>query len=269
MLYLQTALFYEGKPYIDKYRLRKIQAHGGFQLFEGDNARLIVSGPGPVNAAAAAAHMLTRYSAGLTDMFVNIGSAGSAVFTIGDIILCHKIVNTFTGKALYPDMMYKHPFQEGTLSSVGAEGQLSGYDLIDMEGAFACGAAQSFLPSAQIHCVKVISDNLQPGAVTPDELLKLMSDTSVAISGWLDELPGSDRPACPFTDEEGRLMELVGGQLHMSFAMIKRLQKLCGQAKARGLDLIEILSEYSDIITQKNEGKKVFTELTARLCEGS
>ena len=268
MLYLQTALFYEAKPFIDVYRLKRVSAPGRFQAYECDNRRLIVSGPGPACAAAAAAHMLTRHGAGRADIFVNIGSAGSTVFNIGDIVLCHKIINAFTKKSFYPDMLYKHPFREGALSSVGRPAGDAGYELADTEGAFVYEAAQTFLPSPRIHCVKVVSDHLRPGEVTPDGLSKLMAEAAGVIAAWLDALPEPESRAPVFTEGESRLMDLISGRLSMSYAMSQKLRGVCARAKAGGLDIETILSGYSEIITQKNEGKKVFAELTGRLSEG-
>ena len=262
MIFMLTSLFFEAKPYIDMYRLKKIPAPGGIQIFEGDNRRLAVSGPGPVNAAAAAAYMLTRYAALRTDTFANIGAAGSAAFHAGDIVLCHKIVNTFTGKALYPEMLYKHPFHEGALGSVGQPASKSDYALADMEGAFAYEAAQTFLPSSQIQCIKVISDNLSPGSVTREGLEKLMYETAGAIGGWLESIAGADKPADIFSDGETRLMELISENLHMTFAMRQKFWQACGRAKIRDLNITEVLSGYSgNIAKDKKEGKAAFISL--------
>ncbi|MDR2650224.1 MAG: hypothetical protein LBB94_10980, partial [Clostridiales bacterium] len=137
MLYIITALFCEAKPYIGIYRLKRTAAPGNIQLFEGETCRLAVGGVGSVHAASAAAYLPARYTPNREDLFVNIGAAGSGVFNIGEIVLCHKIVNTFTGKEFYPEMLYRHPFREGALGSVGSPARASVYELTDMEGAFA------------------------------------------------------------------------------------------------------------------------------------
>ena len=271
MLYILTALFCEAKPYIEIYQLKRASAPGGIQLFEGVNCRLAVSGAGPVNAAAAAAYLLTRYTAGRTDIFINdifinIGAAGSKVFNIGEIILCHKIINAFTNKALYPEMLYKHPFREGILCSAGRPASDSSYELTDMEGAFAYEAVQTFLPSSQIHCIKVISDNLCPGSVTAESIGKLMSDTAEPIRGWLDTLTEPEEPIDILTAEENSLMDIVSKNLRLTFAMNQKLRQNCRQAKIRGLNIVHILLEASKAkSTEKNEGKAMFAKLISRL----
>ena len=269
MLYLLTALFYEAKPYIKLYWLKRIPAPGGIQLFEGDSRLLAVSGAGPVNAAAAAVYMLTRYPPGRADVFINIGAAGSSVFNIGEIVLCHKITNTFTGKDLYPDMLYRHPFREGILGTAGRISSESDYELTDMEGAFIYEAAQKFLPSAQIHCIKVISDSMRPTSVNAEGLEALMSETAEAVHGWLESLAEEDMSADVFTDEENHLIDLISEHLRLTFAMARKLKKVCGQAKTRGLDMSTVLLEYSQIVSRgKREGKDIYAKLIERMSEG-
>ena len=256
------ALFCETKPYIYTYRLKKVPAPGSIQLFEGNNCRLAVSGAGAVSAMTASVYMLTRYAAQCNDTFVNIGAAGSTAFNTGEIVLCNKTVNTFTGKTLYPELLYKHPFREGVLGTVGKIAAESDYDLIDMEGAFVYEAAQMFLPSSQIHCIKVISDNLRPESVTPVSLEKLMSETAGAICSWLDSISEPDKPVKILTAEEDQLIDLISSHLRLTFAMIQQLRQACRMAKVRGSNIIPQLSAYSEFITQeKREGKALFAEL--------
>jgi len=269
MLYILTALFYEAKPYIDIFHLKRVASPGGIQLFEGDNCLLAIGGTGPVNASAAAAYMLTRYAPTRTDMLANIGMAGSAVFNIGEIVLCHKIINAFTGRELYPDMLCKHPFHEGALYSVGQPVRESPYELSDMEGAFAFEASQIFLPSSQIQCIKIISDNLHPESVTAAELDKLMYETAEPIRDWLVSLAEQDKPAVFFTEEENRLMGIVSEHFKFTYAMNQRLQHECKQAKIRCMDINSALTEALEIkCTGKNEGKAALAKLISRLTEG-
>ncbi|MDR1558827.1 MAG: hypothetical protein LBS84_03835 [Clostridiales bacterium] len=269
MIYILTALFQEAKPYIEIYRLKRTAALGGVQLFEGEDCRLTVCGIGPVKAAAAAAHTMTRYAPRRGDLFVNIGAAGSLVFNIGEIVLCHKIVNTFTGGEFYPAMLYEHPFREGILGSSGSPVRESRYELTDMEGAFAYEAALTFLPAARIQCVKVISDRLNPESVSAKALEKLMSVTAGRISEWLDGLAELDKPKDILTEDEGRLMEIVSKNMRLTFAMNQKLRQVCVQAKIRGVNAFAALMDASEIAAvSKTDSKEAFVGLISRLSEG-
>ena len=268
MIYILIALFCEAKPYIEFFQLKRVDAPGSLQVFEGDSCRLVVGGVGPVNAATASSYLLTRYAAGQTDFFINIGAAGSKVFNIGEIILCHKIINNFTKKEFYPEMLYKHPFYEGVLCSTGLPALESQYDLTDMEGAFAYEAAQIFLTSSQIHCIKVISDNLSPGFVTAEGLARLMYDTAEAICGWLGALSEPDKPADILTSQENSLLEVISEHLRLTFAMNQKMRQLSRQAKIRGMDIFQAFSDVSNSRPiNKNESKSAFAKLVSRLLE--
>ena len=309
MLYILTALYCEAKPYISAYAMKKVSAPGSMQMFEGDGCRLAISGTGPAASAAAAAHMLTRYAAQRGAPFANIGCAGSKVFNAGETVLCHKLVNAFTGRAFYPEMLYRHPFHEGMLCSAGkavssgsagkaasdsdsatsssisssASSAISssassapdpalaaGCDMADMEGAFVYEAARAFLPASQIHCIKVISDRLNPEPATADSIGALMGSAAGAICGWLDGLRDINKPADVFTDEESRLMDCASMHLRLTFAMEQNLARACRMAKKRGLDIAAALSEHPDSpVNLKNEGKAAFAKLMDRLSEGA
>lgn len=267
MLYILTALYCEARPFIDIYGMKKTRAPGRMQLFEGDSCRLAVGGAGPVNSVTAAAHILTRYSARPDDLLVNVGAAGSPVFNVGDIVLCHKIVNTFTGRAFYPEMLYAHPFREGALGSVGGAAYSSAYDLTDMEGAFVYEAALAFLPSSQVYCVKVISDGMCPEIVTAEIIGELFLRTAGDICGWLDNIRRWETPSGGmFTDGEAALMDLAADNLRMTFAMGRSFRQACGMAKIRGIDVNAILNEFSAESTrEKRDGKIIFATLMERL----
>jgi hypothetical protein len=266
MLYILTALFCEARPVIERYGLKKIQAPGRIQLFEGDACRLAVGGAGPVCSVTAAAHMLTRFGATGGDFFANVGAAGGALFRVGDIVLCHKIINTFTGRAFYPEMLYAHPFREGVLGSVGKIGQSSGSGLTDMEGAFVYEAAQAFLPSSQIFCIKVVSDAMRPDTVTAESISNLFDAASGDICGWLESFAGFDKPGGDTADDVSALIDVIAGRLRLTFAMEKILRQACRAAKTRGLDVSSILSEYPAIGTGvKADGKAAFAGLLSRL----
>jgi len=227
---------------------------------------LAIGGVGFVKATVATAYFLTRYPPGSHDLFVNIGIAGSKAFHIGEIILCHKIVNTFTRKEFYPEMLYSHPFREGILGSVGNPAFESEFDLADMEGAFVFEAAQTFLKTTQIYCLKIVSDYLNSESVTEKSIEKLISSTVEVVCSWLNSISEQGRPSELLSDEESCILENLNGNLKLTFAMRQMLLKECRQAKLRKVDVAEVLMQSQDVKPKrKDESKAALAKLIKNL----
>jgi len=262
MIYFLTALYHEAKPYIEMLQLKRVAATGNIQLFRNNDYMLAMGGSGPVKATVATAYFLTKYPPGCHDILINIGAAGSKTFHIGEVILCHKIVNTFTRKEFYPEMLYNHPFREGTLGSVGYPASESIYDLADMEGAFVYEAAQTFLKASQIYCLKTVSDHLCSESVTGKSIEKLMSGTVEVVCKWLDSITEPGRPSEMLTDKENCLLENLNENLKLTFAMRQLLLKECRQAKLRQVDVAEVLMQMQVVRPKgKDESKAALAML--------
>jgi len=262
MIYFLTALYHEAKPYIEVLQLKRVAAAGNIQLFRSNDYILAIGGAGPVKSTVATVYLLTRYPPGCNDFFINIGTAGSKTFQIGDVVLCHKIVNTFTRKEFYPEMLYKHPFREGILGSVGNPVSETVYDLADMEGAFVYEAAQTFLKATQIYCLKTVSDYLCTESVTGKSIEKLMSGTVDDVCSWLDSIAERGKPSELLSDEENCLLENLNENLNLTFAMRQILLKECRQAKLRQVDVAELLLQMQSAKTKgKEESKAALAKL--------
>ena len=79
-----TALYPEAKELITKLNLKKNNTETMYQLFEGDNCRLIVTGAGMIAAATAAARHFALYpTESGSDLVINLGVAGYAPGSTG------------------------------------------------------------------------------------------------------------------------------------------------------------------------------------------
>ena len=266
MTYILTALYHEAKPYIEMLQLKREIAVGNIQLFRNNDYMLSIGGAGSVAATVATVYLLTRYPPGSHDLFVNVGTAGSKNFHIGEVVLCHKIVNTFTRKEFYPEMLYKHPFREGILGSVGNPASDSVYDLADMEGAFVFEAAQTFFKTTQVYCIKTVSDHLCSESVTGKSIEKLMSGSVEIVCRWLGSIAEQSKPYELLSDEEKCLLESLNENLKLTFAMRQILLQECRKAKLRQVDLVEILMQTQEVKPKgKDESKVALTKLIKSL----
>lgn len=150
MLYLSFALYAEAKPFIHEFCLKAENGYAGFQVFSGDNIRLIINGAGNLTSAIHLTAFLSAEHISPDDFFINIGSAASKVRHISTfpenghadkvpedkladtspesnrsnvkdcyipcteqpVFLCNKIRELSTGRTFYPDLLHAHNFTE-------------------------------------------------------------------------------------------------------------------------------------------------------------
>lgn len=267
MLYLAVALGIEAKPIINYFGLKRDNSIKKIEVFRSERVTLIVTGIGILKSALAMTYVLAGEKIDKNDIFVNFGIAGAreSKFDIGDMLLCNKVINSETGKNFYPDMLFKHPFKEGSLESFNSVVEDSKDvvgDIVDMEGAGLAEASSFFFETYQLNFIKVISDYLS-GDVDKNHCSSLIENALPKLDEWLKlresfrvekevELEGI---------EELKFNDLVRS-LKLTVTMTQELRALLVYSKLKERSIVEILEEYSKIeIKDKREGKKVFDEI--------
>lgn len=276
MVYFLTALYYEAKDIICHYKMRKIIGITKFQVFKGENEILIISGTGGIKAIIAATYLLTNFQQNEDDIFVNIGTCGSVKnnFREGEVFLCNKLVDNFSKKAFYPDMLFKNPFNEGILESfsnvvnANIEQNIEA-DIVDQEGVFVYEAVSMFFNPQNIYIIKIVSDMLNSSLVTPQSIERLMREAMPKVYNWLKE-----RVKVKFNNqdiismEEYKLLKDLSENIKLTSAMDIELKKLSKQYKIRNGYIIDVINKYKNSeCKSKIEGKRVFGELKKRLME--
>lgn len=276
MVYFLTALYYEAKDIIEHYKMKKVMEVTKFQVFKGENELLIISGTGGIKAVVAAAYLLTSFGYNENDIFINVGICGAPGHKacIGEVFLCNKLIDSFSLKAFYPDMLFKHPFKEGTLESFSEVVNDAGKknietDIADQEGAFVYEAVSTFLKPENIYIIKIVSDILNPGTVTPEYIESLMSDNMPKVYDWLQERTGFRLNYKDIISaEEYKTLKALSGNMKLTSAMNIELKKLYRQYKIRNGHVIGGINNYINYNCKtKIEGKKTFGELRKRLME--
>lgn len=275
MTYFLTALYYEAEDIIAHYKMKKVMEAAKFQVFKGENEVLIISGTDALKAVVAATYVMDMIKYSENDIFINIGICGAyRNFSEGEVVLCNKLVDSFAKRSFYPDMIFKHPFREGTLESF-PEIIYSGKavnieaDIVDQEGAFVYETAAMFLKPHNIHIIKIVSDLLKPDTVTPQKIKMLIAKSMPEIYAWLElrsNVKIENRQI--IDDDEAVFLRLISKKLHLTAAMNIDFEKLSKQYKVRNGHIIDALKEYAGLKCEsKNEGKKIFGQIRNRLME--
>jgi nucleoside phosphorylase len=269
-------MYYEAKPFISYLGLKKDTEVTKFQVFKNDDIALIITGVGMVEASIAVTYLFAKYDVKRLDLFINIGVCGTGKQDIEkeSTLLCHKIINHDTKKTFYPDMLFKHPFKEGVLETFSKVVDKDMYleiegDIVDMEGAGAYQAASVFLSPEQIYCIKIVSDILEGGSVTPVKISEIIQAQLPKIISWMKErVEFYPKEEDALTENEMRCLAKIVENLRLTTAMRYQLKQLSKHFKIRYGTLIDVIEDFSTVeIKSKNEGKRYFAKLKDKLME--
>ena len=165
MLYIVTALYIEAKPLISLFNLKKDNSYTKFQVFSNENIKLIISGTGKIKSATALTYLISNNDIKENDYIINIGFIASSNDNsqLGDIVYISKIQNAYSDTTFYPEMIYKHNFLEGSLTTFDKiiENKIENVEYIDMEAYGFFQTASIFFKRDKIILLKIVSDILK------------------------------------------------------------------------------------------------------------
>jgi len=260
MITFITALYPEAKDLIRALQLKQNPTETLYQLFEGDDIRLIITGAGMLAAATATARHFALYPSKTEhDLVINLGVAGyapdqslSCSRTIGDLFLVSKLTEQATGRTFYPDLLYRHSFAMLPLITSPVIVQTpSGYNeevLIDMEASALYQALLPHISPDRMLFFKVISD--LPGhtplqTVQPETLLKPHIDAIISFAQQLHTFLSDTAPRGVFyTAEETTLVEQIKSKLPMTETMLREFERLLLYAKLSHLPICQLLYDF-------------------------
>lgn len=158
-IFMHTALPCEAKPLVEYFTLKKYLNIQPFAVYHAKNIYLIVTGVGKPAMAAGVAYTQALFPSESAIM-LNVGIAGHARHSLGELFLIDKIVDSETLKNHYPPLICKPPCATSSLQT-SSRPQLA-YDhshLCDMEASAFYETAIRFTSSELVCCLKIISDN--------------------------------------------------------------------------------------------------------------
>jgi len=270
MLYIVTALYIEAKPLISLFNLKKDNTYTKFQVFSNENIKLIISGTGKIKSATALTYLISNKDIKENDYIINISFIASSNNNsqLGDIVYISKIQNAYSDTTFYPEMIYKHNFLEGSLTTFDKiiENKIENIEYIDMEAYGFFQTASIFFKKDKIIILKVVSDILKENV--EDRILidfkdeKLFNESYKKIYGFLLKFINiSDDNKNNFDNNEQDLIKKVLENLKLSDTMTYEFFNILKYLKIK-YGNIDILKKYENIeVNSKVQGKKIFEEI--------
>lgn len=292
MIYVVTAMYAEAYAIITHFRLKKDISHTRFQVFRNKETDicLIVTGSGSVPAAVAVAGICTEYGAGQGDFLLNVGicagiqgqdvSDKENPCRIGEIFLCSKIREKSTGKTFYPDILYRHGFEEaqivtGAVAYTTAnedEMERGGFHLYDMEAAAVYQAGAYYFGPHQMSFLKVISDAGDCGSVTAEKVKDLIGRKMESITEYivcLQSIAHEEHAETFSMDTMQREVDRLCEDMHCSKAMSLSVSQYIRYCILSDIDFVSVIEDmYQEgklPCKDRKEGKIRFEELKKRL----
>ncbi len=285
MIYLFTALYCEANIFIRQFHLEKDSENTWFQEFYSETAdiRLTITGAGEIAASAAVGSICTRYSPKAEDVLLNIGTCAQRKGNAG-IFVCNKIIEQATGKTFYPDILYKHDFQEKTIvtgmlpwnvgkDSIEMPSVISGENLYDMEAAAVYQAGSYFFGPHQMVFLKIVSDEGTAEKVSEKLIEHLMESCQDMLFSFVKQLSltadkNMRKESC-FREKEYLMAEKLSADMHCSKVMKDLLKQYIRYFTLSGVDYASVIQNmYQEGLLpckDKREGKLRFEELKRRL----
>ena len=267
MLYIVTALYIEAKPLISLFNLKKDNSYTKFQVFSNEDVKLIISGTGKVKSATALTYLVSKEDIKKNDYIVNIGFVASNKNSqLGDIVYVSKIQNAYSDFDFYPEMIYKHNFLEGSLTTFDSivEKKIENTEYIDMEAYGFFQTASIFFKKDKIIVLKIVSDILKDKV--EDRVLvdfkneNLFTESYNNIYEFLVNFKTVNDDS-DFTITEQELIKKVLENLRLSDTMTYELFNILKYLKIK-YGNIDILKKYENIeVTSKVQAKKLFEEI--------
>ena len=273
MIYIFSAFYAEAKNIIDHYGLKKEKSPETvrFDVFANDSIRLVITGVGEINAAAAVSNIGGAYGISPDDEILNVGcGAGFGNETcLGSLFLGNKLTEQMTGRTFYPDMLMKTNLMECeivTVTRVLNEGRDS--VVYDMEAAAVYQAVAFFVGPHRMHFIKLVSDAGE--RMDQSKITELFALQEEKICGYIDMLlsVGGNKASIDDTKSAWNIDRLIS-DMRCSKVMGDQLAQLIKYCRLSGIDYKAVLDEYYTKgmlpCESKREGKKCLFELKQRL----
>lgn len=285
MVYIFTALYCEAHGFIRQFDLTKNQENTCFQEFYNGEAgiRLTITGVGEIAAAAAVGSTCSVHRPAHGDLLLNVGICAHTAKNDG-IFLCNKIIEKATGKTFYPDMLYRHRFNEGTIvtgmtpwkgkdNDIMMTASASDGKMYDMEAAAVYQAGSHFFGPHQMIFLKIVSDKGAVEEVSKEQTTLLMEKYQQCIADYIKQVSAiTQKSGCQrniLGEEEEKQVATFCTDLHCSKTMRDFMGQYIRYMALSGTDYISVIRDmYAKKLLpckDKREGKLRFEEFKRRL----
>ncbi len=267
MILIQCALFCEAKPLIRELGLTKIDLIDGFEVYRKSDTCLIISGIGKIKAAIAATALLSKLEHEIKhSVFINIGVCGaSPKFELGAVVLPVSISSASIKRKFFPDLLLKHSFIEADMFTsdlaVGDPAELLA-DCVDMEGYGFYQAANYFLKTSQIYCLKIVSDFCDLKSLDKDFVSGLISARLNEILEFTNSIHAIQIHSEVLEVSEQALLQQINKDLKLTEYQKLELHQLAVSFKVRAAgNLNEVCALINKSPQNKQEAKNFYLRI--------
>lgn len=238
MLCLSVALEAEARPLRERFRLAAVAGAHGFRLYRNDTTALIVSGIGPISAAAAVGYLQATLAPPGPHGWLNLGCGGHRRLAPGSALLAHSI-RAGGGRCWYPPLVFEPPCPTAALISVERPETDYPEDAVyEMEAAGFYPSACRFASAELVQVLKIVSDNAATPAstLTPAAIerllagqLELIATLCARLQALAAELARLAQPPAGLAAARER-WRLSVSQTRQLRELLRRYQLLCPEA---------------------------------------
>ena len=248
-----VALHPEARPIIERYGLEKRLSSIPFSFFENEKHRLIISGIGRINAAAATGYLLSQIDES-PQSIINLGIAGHGNLNIGTPFIANRVIYPEEKVVHYPTPILDQDIERSALQTCNtpekAYPQPIGYD---MEAHTICSVAYKAVSRELVQIIKIVSDNPSNNLDTFDP--KTATDLISIHLPLIDEIIESMDGIIQSISLDPILLKLVTkiqSSHHFTFTQSHQLRKVIQQAHALGLKNSKITNLVSSCANAKD-----------------
>ena len=248
---LVTALPVEARPLASALNL-KFHSHGEYR---NDKFTLIITGVGRIASAISTTKAFSLN--GDYESVLNFGLCGSgnAKHEIGEMRYVNRIREMCTGRDFFPDPLISHQWKESAIQCHDLPVQdrkVMDFDplaeIVDMESAGFFQAAVQFLPPHSIHCIKVVSDQLNVSKQSIRLIEALIYSRISEISIFL-ECISSSVITCPpkIPTNLQQSIDAISKSWRLTKTQVHKLNRTAIGANLRGADLGLIIGNCKEV----------------------
>lgn len=281
MVYFFVANMYEAKPFLKKLDLKKEESQELFEVYSNQGYMLLVTRPGMIYSAIAVSQFLSQRRPSTKDIIVNIGLciAAKREYKIGSLYLCYKINEAESGRKLFPDFIFQHPFQESGVTTINYQYTRSEEEdtteefeteLVDMEASAIFQSVLALAKTHSVYFIKIVSSYGERSKINPIQGERLIEAHIDEIMDWINDIRLRGAKEYDYTVEEIREIKNLSKYLLLSPNKEQELLQYLFYYKTENNDVVQFISEYHQSIKQldiftREEGFKYYQELFKKI----
>ncbi|GEM_PF-6250847 len=277
MVYLIVANMYEAKPFIKRLCLEKDESHEIFEMYSKQEYMLLVTRPGLILSAIAVTYFLAQRRPSTRDIIINVGLciATRQDYTLGAMYMCYKIIEAESGRKLFPDFLFQHPFQEAGVTSINCQCVRSAdqdfsetfqTELVDMEASSIFQVVLAITKTHNAYFFRIVAGYGERTKINSIQGERLIEAHVNEILEWVNDINSKGSKEYEFTYEEIRGIKNLSKHLLLSPIREQELFQYLFYYKTENHDVESLISDYMgsiknlDIFTRA-EGKKYYDEI--------